>query len=279
MGSRSTSNSSPPLHNYHPAAPLNQLRDMLSTSDLEHSNSPDHNNDVKDLSLRNQPQQAAVITSTAPTTHLDTTNNSHDFDRPSPNHLENGHSHGSVLRNVRKMSDGFHDSDHSHYSYKFKNYFKERFSQDNHLDEVTNESDNNKSPSDDQCSANKKPKICIDFLDNNSCDEKPSTNGITDFKPEVTAGTFPLFAKSPNPNSVNKTVPIFALHSQGRYYVPLNVEYDCLLPYLGDIDLLEKSASPMPSSLHAININVNFTSHRKLSVPSKMKADSLSNGW
>ncbi|XP_017143725.2 transcription factor cwo isoform X2 [Drosophila miranda] len=53
------------------------------------------------------------------------------------------------------------------------------------------------------------------------------------------------------------TVPIFALHGQGNYYVPLNVDYNALVPFLNGMDLLEKSYSSMPV-VHPININVNF---------------------
>ncbi|XP_033149268.1 transcription factor cwo isoform X2 [Drosophila busckii] len=53
------------------------------------------------------------------------------------------------------------------------------------------------------------------------------------------------------------TVPIFALHGQGTYYVPLNVNYSALVPYLNGVDLFEKSYINMPI-VHPININVNF---------------------
>ncbi|KAL9894233.1 transcription factor cwo isoform X2 [Glossina fuscipes] len=52
-------------------------------------------------------------------------------------------------------------------------------------------------------------------------------------------------------------VPIFALHSQGTYYVPLNVDYNVLVPFLNGVDLLEKNYATMPV-VHPININVNF---------------------
>lgn len=305
---------------------------MLTTSDHEHehdqhSNSPDHttNSDIKDLSLRGQPQQAAVITSTAPPAHLIETTNSQEFDsgRPSPDHhiqLDNfHHSNDNTLRNIRmrKLSDPFHDNDH--HSYKFKNYFKERFSQDNHFDDIisagTNDNtgqtlsvngcNNSKDLIDDR--DNKKSKMCIDYMASgeNSCDEKPSTNGCgNDLRPEIT--TFPLFSKPINNNNSvtnghhgSSPVPIFALHAQGRYYVPLTVDYDCLVPYLGNIDLFEKHSpllTPAAPPLHAININVNFTHSRAaaaannngstaklsstiLTAPPRHKPESLSNGW
>lgn len=286
---------------------------MLATSDHEQSNSIDHN-DVKDLSIRGQPQQAPVITSTAPAIHLDTTSN-HDFDssasRSSSVHMESSsghspHEHGgdssgsADLRTVRmrKLSDSYHhDNEHNNNSYKFKNYIQQRFSQDtNHHDDISVMTDcSTKSPSPSVgepmmgpiC---KKPKICIDFSEGNSCDEKPTTvnDGL---------GVFPIFSKpSPcrvggsviggsagNASLMHNPVPIFALHSQGRFYVPLNIEYESLLPYLGGIDLLEKSCggvAAMPP-LHAININVNFASVSRMKGASSClpRPKSDMNGW
>lgn len=283
----SASSGSPSNHtSYHPVTPINQLRDMLATSDHEHSNSIDHN-DVKDLSLRGQPHQAPVITSTAPTVvHLDTASNP-DFD--SSAHLENGHSpHDGVLRTVRmrKLSDScHHDSEHNN-NYKFKNYIQQRFSQDtSHHDDISVITDcSNKSPCPDvDMPCSKKPKVCLDFHESSSCDEKPSTNGITELKPEAhNNSSFPIFSK-PNfhGNLMHHPVPIFALHSQGRFYVPLNVEYDSLVPYLGGTDLLEKNCGQLMAPLHTININVNFTNSSRLKGPlCQTRPQKLEmNGW
>lgn len=139
--------------------PIGQhLRDMLTCpSDLEHSSNDHH--DVKDLSFRsatssssinssNNPPQAAVITSTAPSVqHLDTSSNhsTQDYDTPSPPRIVGGlqqdtnnninHQHESVLRTIRTRKFSEHASpehEHSHNSYKFKNYIQQRFSQDTH---------------------------------------------------------------------------------------------------------------------------------------------------
>ncbi|XP_067619377.1 transcription factor cwo isoform X2 [Eurosta solidaginis] len=59
-------------------------------------------------------------------------------------------------------------------------------------------------------------------------------------------------------------VPIFALHGQGTYYVPLNVDYNVLVPFLNGADLLEKNYASMPV-VHPININVNFMTATPLS--------------
>ncbi|XP_037957019.1 transcription factor cwo [Teleopsis dalmanni] len=93
-------------------------------------------------------------------------------------------------------------------------------------------------------------------------------------------------------------VPIFAMHGQGTYYVPLNVDYNVLVPFLNGIDLLEKNYSSMPV-VHPININVNFMPPTSLlaaataaavaagkqqqvavnGTTSKTKVEALTNGW
>ncbi|KAH8331184.1 hypothetical protein KR067_012535, partial [Drosophila pandora] len=109
--------------------------------------------------------------------------------------------------------------------------------------------------------------------------DKPSPSSfnfsdLKDIKSEIHNGnsnSSPLMAKlaagaqlstpssttAPLPPRHSFTVPIFALHGQGNYYVPLNVDYNALVPFLNGMDLLEKSYTSMPV-VHPININVNF---------------------
>lgn len=56
----------------------------------------------------------------------------------------------------------------------------------------------------------------------------------------------------------NICVPIFALNTLGKFYVPLNVDYDCLAPFLGPYDLLDPRNVHVTSPLHPVSINVNF---------------------
>nr|CAG4641358.1 EOG090X0J7Y [Eulimnadia texana] len=77
--------------------------------------------------------------------------------------------------------------------------------------------------------------------------------------------TLPLAEQLPNPRTSRATeagasgtatagvVPIFALHPQGSYYVPLSLETSLVLPLLENIP--EGSAMPI---LHPISISVNF---------------------
>lgn len=319
MDSISASSGSPPANIYHPTAPMNQLRDMLLT-DMDHSNSNDHN-DVKDLSFRNQPQQAAVITSTAPPiVHLDSSNHDFDSSRASSVHVDNGPTtennvDGGVLRSVRvrKLSESSHNTDTEHHNYKFKNYIQQRFSQDNsggshhidvdHHDDIVNGTgssmhrndavqDGDKSPHDmATVRAAKKAKLYSDFAECSSCDEaRPTTNGITEFKSEPLSNPYQLFTK-PSMNGAryaHTPVPIFALHAQGRHYVPLNVDYEALVPYLGGCDLFDKSCRDPMLPCHSININVNFvpaTARSKLASTfnGRSKVDNshniMCNGW
>lgn len=357
-----------------------------AASDAEHSNqSLDHlhlhhlrqraadagpDDDVKDLSIRGQPQQAPVITSTAPAYlhrrhHID---NSVDFDSsasrsssvhldgsdhspssPPPHHHHHHHDDDHIdvggsgdnsitnaaaaaaaadavddqqLRTVRmrKISESacHHDNEHNN-NYKFKNYIQQRFSQDttttHHDISAMTDCGHTKSPSpsgivgggtEPDLPMCKKTKLCNSFHDV-SCDDKigngggggggePSSAFPSIFsKPgrivQNNVHGAPLGGVPPNP------VPIFALHSQGRYYVPLTVDFEAIVPYLstGGAELLatEKmttGGSTLPP-LHAININVNFSSAARMkamiggggglteAVMSSTKLKSDINGW
>lgn len=50
-------------------------------------------------------------------------------------------------------------------------------------------------------------------------------------------------------------VPIFALHSHGAFYIPLTVDYEALVPFLGEVNLLDKSLAAV-KALHPVNINI-----------------------
>lgn len=201
------------------------------------------------------------------------------------------------LRSVRmrKLSDTstscHHDIEHNTVnSYKFKNYIQQRFShENNHHDEnssvVTDAG--HKSPSsspidDALLIPRKKPKLCLDDeYEHNSCDGenkpivgsiaigecKPYVSSFPMFKTVVGTPSVPSSTMLPNnPSLGSQSVPVFALHSHGCFYVPLSVDYEALVPYLGGINLLESKpfignvtgGVPSIPPLHSININVNF---------------------
>lgn len=103
------------------------------------------------------------------------------------------------------------------------------------------------------------------LLSSISRDEKPF-GPFSDIKTEASSGpvihnkshlSAPTSTTAPLSAARSFAVPIFALHSQGTYYVPLNVDYNVLIPFLNGVDLLEKNFTAMPV-VHPININVNF---------------------
>ncbi|XP_041760921.1 transcription factor cwo-like [Anopheles merus] len=313
---------------------LGHLREILTCpSDLEHSSNDHH--DVKDLSFRsatstsssthsnNNPQQAAVITSTAPSIvqhHLDTSSNhsTQDYDAPSPparlcpngtgtslqqDTNNNINQHESVLRTIRMRKFSEHASpehEHSHNSYKFKNYIQQRFSQDTHenghgtdfdrspvslhedqhmhqqphslrASPLTNGSSGSMSGADSKSSSTstltgKSSTVASSTDEPLSLKRKlPSTpvrNGA-ESRPQVrwrmerTTTTTITSSKGRRSSASYHPVPIFACHTQG-FYIPLNVDYETLLPYLNGIDLLSKNFLQMPP-LHPISISVNYT--------------------
>ncbi|CAD6994260.1 unnamed protein product [Ceratitis capitata] len=123
----------------------------------------------------------------------------------------------------------------------------------------------------DDCDTRPLPSVCTPNTNNgllSTRDEKSFS--FADIKTELSAPAGLLSAKthlgtpssttniSPNLQSARSfAVPIFALHGQGTYYIPLNVDYNVLVPFLNGADLLEKNYATMPV-VHPININVNF---------------------
>ncbi|GAB0087576.1 Transcription factor cwo [Sergentomyia squamirostris] len=251
----SASSPSPP-GGYHQGAPLSHLRDML-TSDLEHSSND--TSDVKDLSFRHQqPQQAAVITSTGPAAPMDT--------HPPPDSHVSAHQHSAFhAPDIVHNGTGRHVSEsnstdageHNNNSYKFKNYIQQRFSQDSHHlhDEVAVTNCSHSSEGSERDSgvhaSTKSATLCAE--NSNSGDEHgdhgPDLRATSNHQqaqtaPKITTARHPPMA-----------VPIFALHSQGTFYVPLSVDYDALVPYLSHADILEKNVNPNVP-VHPVNIHI-----------------------
>lgn len=82
----------------------------------------------------------------------------------------------------------------------------------------------------------------------------------------------------------NFSVPIFALHAKGSFYIPLTIDYHTLVPYLQHNDILDILPNVHNIILHPVTINVNFQSNYFNSIniqslrPSKNKTDGQ-NGW
>lgn len=329
---------------HHPAPPLSQLREMLTTSADAH---PAESQDVKDLSFRtNQPQPAAVITSatTSVSSHaMDTdydsrrspTNGSLTMGTPAPRittaniqHIQqigsispSQQSHEGVLRTVRmrKLSEtSTTDVDHGN-SYKFKNYIQQRFTHENYHSEESMQSSQcaTENDKDHDKKSSSSPSSSSNHHSRDECNTTSNKiNGIHhEIKNEIVISNSPpsntqqqhqlSHQRSPRPSSKannahsgvnngsmngNQTIlphhsipiPIFACHTQG-FYIPLNVDYDILIPFLGGLDLLNKTFNHLPP-LHPISINVNYTPaliKNAISTTNfiKPKVEGLVNGW
>lgn len=281
---------------YHP--PLSQLREMLtSASDLEQS-SNDHHDVKDLSFRNNPPQTPTINSTSASAPHnihhhMDTS----DYDSTrSPttssgttsttsvrvttanisqhlNNLSPPHAHENSTRSVRmrKLSETSTDVEHFNNSYKFKNYIQQRFTHENYHSEESMQStqcatEHDKDHHHDKKSSSTPSPHHLDA---------PKLNGHHDIKSEVLISNSPSpahqQANNPRPRLTNGVsngnaaiaphhsipIPIFACHTQG-FYVPLNVDYDVLMPFLGGIDLLSKSYSHI-SPLHPISININYS--------------------
>lgn len=283
----------------YPNPPLSQLREMLTTSASEAEHNSDDHHDVKDLSFRSNPPQAPSITSTgvvptngihhmdtsdydstrSPTTSSGTTSTASTRMTAANNHLGNlspPHAHENVPRSIRmrKLSETSTDVEHCNNNYKFKNYIQQRFTHENYHSEESMQS--NQCPTEHEKDNEK--KLAPETTPVNESTGK--TNGHHDIKNEILIVSSPSPAhqqpvqrngKIPNGTangSVNGgqsiishhsiPIPIFACHTQG-FYVPLNVDYDLLIPFLpSGMDLLNKNYAHLPP-LHPISININYT--------------------
>lgn len=344
----SASTSSPSRSSMLYEPPMSHLRDILtSASDIEHS-SNDHI-DVKDLSFRtgggggggggaasggarSETNGSAASTTTtnganggATTVSTSSSANNHE----AINGGEYEHSRGTAssheshndlelrLIRMRKFSEtSSADLEHNNNSYKFKNYIKQRFSQDNHLDDKVGSSSSGGSScstlekASSEGGGSKKRRVSahadLQAIDEPSTVSEKRINGghdrPLDMKIEshhtngapttttTTTNTTPTSGGAGNSSSASTqngrhpsaihsfAVPIFACHTQG-YYIPLNIDYDTLLPFLGTIDLLNKNFSQMPP-LHPISINVNYAPLKPVGATFvKPKLESVANGW
>lgn len=303
----------PSIHQ--PVPPLSHLREMLTTSvsDLEQSSD---NHDVKDLSFRtNPPQQAPVITSSAASAlHMDTSDyestrsptasfgNSSVSLAPTRitkahinhhNTLNEPQNDGLCLVRTRKLSETSTDIEHCNNNYKFKNYIQQRFQQNEHYHSEESMTESS------QCENDKdhdKKTLSSKVLDmsREDCSNKVKSNH-SDIKNESTVtnstqATQPTFLRNSKQNrngAHHFPIPIFACHSQG-FYVPLNVDYEGLIPYFDGVDVLSKTFQNLPP-LHPIQIQCSYSNFNYAPTLSKTnlssnnfikpKVEALVNGW
>lgn len=154
----------------------------------------------------------------------------------------------AALRKVRKPD---HGDDYLH-SYKFKNSIERRFSksQDSEAAEGAARAAHGKVYSHKRRRALKPPAPASTSA---STSASASTDAH-DTSPQDTSSDSPHHHQYDKPPPPTQYVPVFALNSLGKYYVPLSVEYACVARQLG---ALEAEARPL-TALHPVTIHVNF---------------------
>jgi hypothetical protein len=242
-----------------------------------------HHMDTSDYDSTRSPTTSTGTTSTT-STKITTASISTHLNNLSPPHIQENVSRTVRIRKLSENSQT--DVEHCSNSYKFKNYIQQRFTHETYHSEESMQSNqcltehDSKNEHHENNSNKKNAPITISEIN--------KMNGVhQDCKNEVqtTNSTSPVhnlqqqqlqqqLQHKRNEKNSNDTlngnsntllishhsipIPIFACHSQG-FYVPLNVDYDLLIPFLGGIDLLNKSHSHLPP-LHPVNINVNYAS-------------------
>lgn len=234
-----------------------------------------HHMDTSDYDSTRSPTTSTGTTSTT-STRMTTANINHHLGNLSPPHA---HENGLRAVRMRKLSETSTDVEHCNNNYKFKNYIQQRFTHENYLSEESMQSN--------QCSTEQEKE----HHDKKSTPPTPpagdSTTKLNGIHHEIIKNEI-LIVNSPSPahqqpvhatqrngkipngttnGNVNGSqaiiphnsipIPVFACHTQG-FYVPLNVDYDLLIPFLGGMDLLSKNYVHLPP-LHPISINVNYT--------------------
>lgn len=136
---------------------------------------------------------------------------------------------GSGRKSVSSVPDSALSSE-EHHMYKFKNTIQQRYNESRNQD-------------DDEPPAKKLKK-----------EEFALMAGRLSFGHKALVKPM-ISAPEPAPSDVKTAgIPIFALHTNGAYYVPLTVQQKTLLPFL--TGLTEKP--PHKATLHPVTISVNF---------------------
>lgn len=284
--------------------------DPIDVRDLSFRNSHPHQTPVvtstAPSSLHHDSSNHDFDSSREPITHSEIAN-MHSPPRNANNSDDNLLIQAARMRN---FSESSHDIEHNN-NYKYKNHIKERFNQDHLHDETSSEhctpthmqSDLSEHSKDDieieSSSTVKKHKIENgEAVPTAMASTTPSSSltkalSFSNIKSELngsktTSTTTAASLVAPKKSSTNPstaaalanrsfTVPIFALHGQGTYYVPLNIDYNILRPCLNGIDLFDKRYIAM-TALHPINISVDFAPARH-SLNNKTKIESNLNEW
>lgn len=154
-----------------------------------------------------------------------------------------------TLRAVRKPE---HAEDYLH-SYKFKNSIERRFSRSQDTEAAEDAHGAHGAHGAHKQYAHKRRRVP---KPSSAC---VSTEGSTDTSPQDTSSdTTPRHHHYEKPQPPTQYVPVFALNTLGKYYVPLSIEYACLARHVGHHDLLDARAVHLAAPLHPVTIHVNF---------------------
>ncbi|XP_063360845.1 transcription factor cwo isoform X3 [Cydia amplana] len=155
-----------------------------------------------------------------------------------------------TLRTIRKPE---HGDDFLH-SYKFKNSIERRFSrsQDCEATDMTVRGAPHKNY------GHKRRRAAKPAPSTTSTSNSGSMEDARDTSPQDTSSDSPHqhYEKPLAPPA--QYVPVFALNTLGKYYVPLSVDYSCLARHLGPYDVLDARAAHLAAPLHPVTIHVNF---------------------
>ncbi|XP_047985962.1 transcription factor cwo isoform X4 [Leguminivora glycinivorella] len=155
-----------------------------------------------------------------------------------------------TLRAIRKPE---HGEDFLH-SYKFKNSIERRFSrsQDCEATDMTVRGAPHKNY------GHKRRRATKPAPSTTSTSNSGSTEDAQDTSPQDTSSESPHHHYEKPLAPPAQYVPVFALNSLGKYYVPLSVDYSCLSRHLGPYDVLDARAAHLAAPLHPVTIHVNF---------------------
>ncbi|XP_059061404.1 transcription factor cwo [Achroia grisella] len=156
-----------------------------------------------------------------------------------------------TLRTIRKPE---HNDDYLQ-SYKFKNSIERRFSRSQ--DEAADMAARSTHPHGKVYSH--KRRRAAKLAPSTSTSNSGSTEEARDTSPQDTSSESPHhhnhYEKQQPPTQY---VPVFALNTLGKYYVPLSIDYACLSRHLGAYDALDARAVHLAAPLHPVTIHVNF---------------------
>ncbi|XP_063620995.1 transcription factor cwo isoform X2 [Cydia splendana] len=155
-----------------------------------------------------------------------------------------------TLRTIRKPE---HGEDFLH-SYKFKNSIERRFSRSQDCEAT----DMSVRGAPHKNYGHKRRRAAKPAPSTTSTSNSGSTEDARDTSPQDTSSESPHqhYEKPLAPPA--QYVPVFALNSLGKYYVPLSVDYSCLARHLGPYDALDARAAHLAAPLHPVTIHVNF---------------------